>query len=190
MLKQRTPSSRKHLLATLLVASLVAASGYSAWAAQPTPPTPAAQPAQPASLNHDALPPPRYPLEAIRHNISGEVVVLVDVDAQGAPSRVVVDSSKPAGVFDDAVLQAARQWRFTPALLGGKPVPGRVRVPIYFDSLMTSAAAPAGYASGAYDWYRLQEPGKEAERPCDVVAADPAAGGARTLCGIRTVAAR
>lgn len=104
--------------------------------------------------------PPAYPAAAKQQGIAGSVVLLVDVDAQGKPTRVAVEQSSPAGVFDAAALDAVRQWRFEPALSQGKPVAGRVRVPLGFGpqggkgngpdvSSSPDAARPAADARGS-----------------------------------------
>jgi len=46
---------------------------------------------------------------------------------------VRVLSSEPAGLFDDAAIQAVRQWTYTPATYEGEPVATRVTQPIVFD---------------------------------------------------------
>ncbi|HZH42838.1 MAG TPA: TonB family protein [Lysobacter sp.] len=76
---------------------------------------------------------PVYPPEALQKGIGGTVVLLVDVGADGVPTDVRVERAEPAGVFDAAAIEAVRKWRFPPATEDGKPVAGRVRVPITFE---------------------------------------------------------
>lgn len=78
-------------------------------------------------------PAPKYPVEAARQGIGGEVVLLVTVDTDGSVRDAQVEKSTPPGVFDAATLEAARLWRFTPLLREGKPVQGQVRVPVTFE---------------------------------------------------------
>lgn len=78
-------------------------------------------------------PAPKYPVEAARQGIGGEVMLLVTVDAEGSVRDVQVEKSTPPGVFDAATLEAARRWRFAPLLEEGKPVQGQVRVPVTFE---------------------------------------------------------
>lgn len=78
------------------------------------------------------LNPPRYPAEAARNGVSGKVMLIVDVAANGSVEAVQIEKSQPAGVFDAAVLEAASEWKFVPAIENGKPVAGRVRVPVDF----------------------------------------------------------
>jgi TonB family protein len=80
------------------------------------------------------LPAPAYPKDALAQHINGKVVLLIDIDAQGNPTNVVVDKSEPAGVFDQASIDAARKWKFQPAVKEGHPVAGRISVPVQFES--------------------------------------------------------
>lgn len=77
--------------------------------------------------------PPAYPPEALQQKIAGKVILIVDVAADGRPTAVQVEKSEPAGVFDAAAQEAAMKWMFQPAIVDGKPVAGRVRVPVQFD---------------------------------------------------------
>ncbi|MGB3394342.1 MAG: TonB family protein [Stenotrophomonas sp.] len=81
----------------------------------------------------DRMPPPSYPREAFESSISGKVVLIVEVAADGTPTDVQVESAQPQGVFDASAVAAAKQWKFNPALQNGKPVAGKVRVPIWYD---------------------------------------------------------
>lgn len=76
--------------------------------------------------------PPHYPVAAAQQGISGQVLLVVDVGADGSVRGVEVEKSEPAGVFDAATLEAVKQWKFNPAIENGKPVAGRVRVPVDF----------------------------------------------------------
>jgi TonB family protein len=103
------------------------------------PPAPPAVPAIPAvapvaPAPPPALPAPAYPKDALAQHINGRVVLLIDIDAQGNPTNVVVDRSEPPGVFDQASIDAARKWKFQPAVKDGRPVAGRISVPVQFES--------------------------------------------------------
>jgi len=76
--------------------------------------------------------PPRYPLEAIRDEISGSVIVLADIDERGHVVGARIEHADPAGVFDAASLQAVVQWQFEPATRNGVPIREQIRVPITF----------------------------------------------------------
>lgn len=99
-------------------------------------PAPAPEPAETgtSSMPSSRLPPPKYPAEAAAGKVSGKVVLIVDVAADGTVRNVAVEKSEPAGVFDTAAVEAAKQWTFNPSMKNGKPVAGRVRVPITFDA--------------------------------------------------------
>ncbi|MCE7033543.1 TonB family protein [Lysobacter sp. GX 14042] len=128
MLKQPLPSSRRRFAGTAAVCVLASAVAFTAWAAQP------AAGAAHASVDSDTRMqnPPKYPAEAVEQRIEGRVVLLVDVDARGRTQSVVVESAYPEGVFEAATLEAARNWTFNPAMKDGRPVAGRVRVPVDF----------------------------------------------------------
>jgi len=81
----------------------------------------------------DRTPPPKYPAAALAAGLGGRVVLKVLVGVDGQARDVVVESSEPAGVFDEATVAAVRGWRFAPLLRGGQPVEGWLRVPVDFD---------------------------------------------------------
>lgn len=130
MLRQQLPTRSRRLLGTALVSALALGCGFAAWAAQP--PQAASQPATERDAQGVFLPPPKYPAYAAEHNLSGNVVMIVDVASDGSVSDAIVERSEPKGMFDEQALAAVKQWRFTPAMKGGMPVAGRVRVPIQF----------------------------------------------------------
>lgn len=66
--------------------------------------------------------PPHYPAAARHQELEGEVRVKLLIDRQGVVRRAFVVQSKPAGVFDEAALQAVRQWQFKPGVYKGKAV--------------------------------------------------------------------
>jgi TonB family protein len=109
----------------------------------PVPPTPAAAPLPPPPPPAPPIPPeqsgvaqkaPAYPHAALASGIGGEVRLKVLVGADGSVKHAVVVSSHPAGVFDQATLNAAKKWHFKPQLdANGKPVSGYVMVPVTFD---------------------------------------------------------
>lgn len=78
-------------------------------------------------------PEPRYPLAARRRGQEGRVVLLVHVDASGGAAEVAVERSSGFPLLDRAAIDAVRQWSFVPARASGRPVPGRVEVPVIFE---------------------------------------------------------
>lgn len=79
------------------------------------------------------MPPPRYPVDALRRGETGEVLLRVQVDERGLPARVEVLQSSGSRVLDRAAVAAAQRWRFQPAQRDGVAVAGSVEVPIAFD---------------------------------------------------------
>ncbi len=75
---------------------------------------------------------PLYPAEAAKQKIAGKLLLSVNVDAHGRPTAVEVERAEPVGVFDAAAKDAIMKWRFERRLEDGKPIAGRVRVPIEF----------------------------------------------------------
>jgi TonB family protein len=72
---------------------------------------------------------PELPEFAKRARISGFVQLMVTVDEQGAVSDINVMSGHP--MLNQAAIDAVKQWKFTPTLLNGQPVPiqGQIDVP-------------------------------------------------------------
>lgn len=69
--------------------------------------------------------PAPYPPEAERQRLEGNVVLQLDLDAQGKVTGVTVVN--PAGHgFDEAASEAARQFVFAPAMRNGRPIPSRI----------------------------------------------------------------
>jgi periplasmic protein TonB len=108
--------------------------------APPAPPQhpepPRAERAAPSSTSAPVAietPAPRYPPEALRRGVSGEVLLRIDVDANGRPHSMDVVRSSGSRELDRAALVAARGWHFRPALRDGRPVAASVQVPIHFD---------------------------------------------------------
>lgn len=126
-----------------------------------------------AAADRARMPPPSYPRAALREGLSGRVVLLVDVDADGVPSAARVERSEPAGAFDESALAAVKRWRFQPAMKDGRPVAGRVRVPIDFSSEMKPVAAPDGVADARrYRWFQVGTDSGVQETICDIVRSD------------------
>ncbi len=65
-----------------------------------------------------------YPNAAAERDIEAEVVLLLDINAEGLVDNVgIVQSAEPAGLgFDEAAMAAALEFEFEPAELAGKPV--------------------------------------------------------------------
>lgn len=74
---------------------------------------------------------PKYPELAMRAGLEGKVWVKIWVDKEGKPKQVVVLKSD-AEIFNDAAVQAAKQFLFTPAYMNNGPVSVWVSVPFKF----------------------------------------------------------
>lgn len=146
MMKEHKRSALPWVTGQVLVVGLCMGLGAVAWASQAGSggsPAISAEPFQfaqedaakaglerPVTINR--MPPPSYPASAFENNQSGEVVLRVEVDAQGRVSDVRVLSATNPGVFDAASIAAARQWTYHPAMKDGKAVAAAVRIPVNF----------------------------------------------------------
>lgn len=74
---------------------------------------------------------PKYPEMALRAGMEGTVSVKVLVDTEGKPKKAVVVKSS-AEIFNDAAVQAAMQFLFTPAVMNKGPVKVWVALPFRF----------------------------------------------------------
>ncbi len=76
--------------------------------------------------------PPSFPARARSLGLSGWVTLSFVVDVDGSVQDVHVVESEPPDTFDDAAMEAARTWRFTPGREEGNPVAVRVRQTLRF----------------------------------------------------------
>jgi periplasmic protein TonB len=93
--------------------------------------TPVLQPARynAAYLNN---PPPSYPLAARRRHIEGSVLVRAKVQADGSCSHVELKLASTSDLLNKAALDAVKNWRFVPAMLGEQTITAWVEIPITF----------------------------------------------------------
>jgi periplasmic protein TonB len=76
---------------------------------------------------------PTYPPELRRSKRRGTVHVVFTVDTRGRVSNPKVDkSTDPA--FDQAAIEAVKQWKFEPGTRNGEKVQFKLRVPITFNA--------------------------------------------------------
>ena len=73
---------------------------------------------------------PTYPQVAMDAAVTGVVILDLTIDADGGVSGVEVVRGVP--LLDQAAVDAVRQWKFTPTLLNGEPVPVLVTVTVNF----------------------------------------------------------
>jgi protein TonB len=74
---------------------------------------------------------PEFSEEARKAKVAGNVLVTLIVDAAGHPQRVRVLRGIGMGL-DEKAIEAVRQYRFKPAMEGGKPVPVEVNIDVNF----------------------------------------------------------
>lgn len=94
---------------------VAAAEAPAARALEPAPeraPEPPMRTAPALRLVQDAQ--PRYPARALERRLDGRVEIMFTVRTDGSVADLRVVDAQPAGVFDQAALQAARRWRFAP----------------------------------------------------------------------------
>ncbi len=76
---------------------------------------------------------PAYPPVALQSEIDGSVVVLANIDKDGAVSGLNLLSGN--SVLAAAVMDAVRHWRYKPYVENGKPVAGDIRIKVTFNIL-------------------------------------------------------
>ena len=74
---------------------------------------------------------PEFSEEARKAKVAGNVLVTLIVDTTGHPQRVRVLRGIGMGL-DDKAIEAVKQYRFKPAMEGGKPVPVEVNIDVNF----------------------------------------------------------
>ena len=115
------------LLATLLFA--LAQSGENVREAPPQPPARAPELTRAPALVE--FHPAEYPADRLERGEQADVGCVVDIDADGRVTDVVVD--QPAAPdFDSAAVAAIRTFRFSPAEIDGKPAAVRIRYVYHF----------------------------------------------------------
>jgi TonB family protein len=76
--------------------------------------------------------PPSFPDAARQHGIGGWVDLQFLVGVDGAVSDVAVVGAQPAGIFEQAAIDAVRHWRYQPVARDGRTVSQRARVRVRF----------------------------------------------------------
>ncbi len=110
----------------------------------PAEPAPLSRPAPPVAVETGPVIPPRplseaagnrppyYPDSAKRRGEQGQVLLRVNVTANGRAATVSVVRSSGFGRLDQSAVDAVRGWRFVPATRGGRPIAGIAEVPVNF----------------------------------------------------------
>jgi protein TonB len=100
---------------------------------------------------------PVYPELAKRARVSGRVTLQVTVDEAGHVTDAKVVSGHP--LLNDAAVTAVKQWKYSPTLLNGAPVPVMATVTVVFmldgSAMEGQQAVPpaegSGFAGPAFD---------------------------------------
>lgn len=77
--------------------------------------------------------PPIYPQQALRMGIEGIVTVEFIIAVDGSVKNPKIVKARPEKIFDQAVLQAIKRWKYQPEMVNGKPVERRARQDISFN---------------------------------------------------------
>jgi vitamin B12 transporter len=77
----------------------------------------------------------QYPPERYDEGLDVKVIVRVDIDEAGNVKKASVFTSGGSG-FDEAALEAARRWKFKPALENGVPAKSYAMIYVVFDKTM------------------------------------------------------
>lgn len=74
---------------------------------------------------------PAYPRDAKKHHISGAVVLKASILKDGTVHNITVISGPPE--LTQAAVDAASQWRYSPATLNGMPNEAQTTITVNFD---------------------------------------------------------
>jgi TonB family protein len=155
MLREPIATRRRRIAGNAAVAVLASAAAFAAWASQPQDAasngskTAASDVVGTIKINPSdfpvgevRIPPPVYPKDSVDAGSGGTIMLLIDVAADGSITGVSVES---ATTSDRRLVAAAAKnawdWKFTPQVKDGKPVAGRVRVPVTFSPAEPKASA-------------------------------------------------
>lgn len=75
---------------------------------------------------------PEYPTAARQRGTSGWVELVYTVRADGTVGDVTVSAAEPAGIFEQAAMNAVLKWRYEVIRRDGQPVEQRARVRVRF----------------------------------------------------------
>ena len=84
------------------------------------------------SARYAENPKPPYPVEARKKGMEGEVLLRVEVLANGRVGEIEVKRSSGHDMLDRSALSTVKQWRFIPANRGNGSIPCWVNIPIKF----------------------------------------------------------
>lgn len=101
--------------------------------APPAPPAPPVDIAPSEDISYRKMRPPKYPPQAVRQRITGEVLLKVLVGADGSPQEITIERSSGSRLLDKAAIDAVKTWMFNPGEKNGQRAAGYALVPIRFD---------------------------------------------------------
>lgn len=93
------------------------------------PAAPSVPPTQPLARN---TPPPAYPEALACDGVGGQVVLRLEIGADGRPASMRVLTSSGETELDESAIAAVRNWEFAPATANGQPVASNIQVPVTF----------------------------------------------------------
>ena len=76
--------------------------------------------------------PPRYPARSKRRGEQGTVWLRILLDSAGTVQQLLVKSSSGFDRLDKSALEAARAWKFKPALVDGRNHDAWLEIPVHF----------------------------------------------------------
>jgi TonB family protein len=85
---------------------------------------------------------PAYPEGAAATGAEGDVVLALTITAAGVVDRADIVESK-GQALDNAAIDAAQQWTFSPALRRGVPIASHIRIRFHFEPPPASPPPPA-----------------------------------------------
>jgi len=85
-----------------------------------------------------------YPAEAAAAGVEADVILLLDIDAEGFVTAVGIDTpADPPGMgFDEAAMLVAQEWEFEPAELDGKAIAVQITYRYKFRMKVVEAPPP------------------------------------------------
>lgn len=145
MLREPIATRRRRIAGNAAVAVVVSAAAFAAWASQPSAsgthdPNAADQPVARMYIKPDGgfsearIPAPVYPKDALADHVGGTVNLIIDLAADGRITGVSVENPMVADSrLVAAAAKSAWDWKFKAQIKDGKPIAGRVRVPVTFE---------------------------------------------------------
>lgn len=77
--------------------------------------------------------PPKYPEQARKKKLTGQVIIGLLVDREGSPTNLqILRVIEPGVGFEEAALAAVQQWRYRPGTFQGEVVPVRMTTVLEF----------------------------------------------------------